>query len=94
MKTASESWSMKLPKIIDLDTSDVVTLTANFGNAANFLKLNGYASIVCEDIKKGGKSNIRSGMYLITFTLDDKKDKVQVSLTLLVIDPFVVAVIA
>ena len=32
---------MSLPKILDLDAADVVTLTANFGNAANFLKLKG-----------------------------------------------------
>ncbi len=45
---------MELPKIIDLDAADVVTLTVNFGFAANFLKLNGVASIDCQDIKFGG----------------------------------------
>jgi hypothetical protein len=32
---------MSLPKILDLDAADVVTLKADFGFAANFLKLNG-----------------------------------------------------
>ena len=32
---------MQLPKIIDLDAEDVVTLTVDFGFAGNFLKLNG-----------------------------------------------------
>ena len=41
MTTVSESWSMSLPKILDLDAADVVTLKADFGFAANFLKLNG-----------------------------------------------------
>ena len=71
MTTVFESWSMNLPKILDLDVADVVSLKVDFGNAANFLKLNGQSSIDCDDIKKGGLTNIRSGMYLITFTLDD-----------------------
>ena len=41
MTTESQSWSMNLPKILDPDAADVVTLTADFGYAANFLKLNG-----------------------------------------------------
>ena len=32
---------MSLPKFFDPDVADVVTLTADFGYAANFLKLNG-----------------------------------------------------
>ena len=83
---------MSLPKILDLDAADVLTLKADFGFAANFLKLNGQTSIDCDDIKKGGSSNIRSGMYLITFTLDDKKDQVQVTFSLFVIDPPIVIV--
>jgi hypothetical protein len=54
MTTVSKSWSMKLPKIIDLDAADVVKLTVDFGFAANFLQLNGVASIDCKDVKKGG----------------------------------------
>ena len=41
MTTESLSWSMSLPKFLDPDVADVVTLTADFGYAANFLKLNG-----------------------------------------------------
>ena len=41
MTMVSESWSMSLPKILDLDVADVVTLKAVFGDAGNFLKLNG-----------------------------------------------------
>jgi hypothetical protein len=41
MTTESKSWSQNLPKILDPDASDVVTLIADFGFAANFLKLNG-----------------------------------------------------
>jgi hypothetical protein len=41
MTTVSEPWSMSLPKIVDLDVADVVTLTVDFGDAANFMKLNG-----------------------------------------------------
>lgn len=48
-----------------------VTLTANFGYAGNFVTLDGVAAIRISDIKKGGSSNIRTGMYLLTFTLDD-----------------------
>ena len=90
MTTVSKAWSFELPKILDLDAADVVTLTVDFGSAANFLKLNGFTSIECQDIKKGGQSNIRSGMYIITFILDDKKDKVKVLLSLFVYDPYVV----
>lgn len=74
MTTVSESWSMPLPKILDLDTTDAVTLTVNFGNAANFLILDGITSFGCVDIKKGGSSNIRKDMFLIIFTLDDGKN--------------------
>ena len=45
---------MELPKIIDLDAADVVKLMIDFGFAANFLQINGIASIDCLDIKKGG----------------------------------------
>ncbi len=45
---------MELPEIIDLDAADVVKLAVDFGSAANFLQLNGVASIYCKDIKKGG----------------------------------------
>ena len=41
MTTESQSWYMNLPKILDPDAADVVTLTADFGYAANFLKLKG-----------------------------------------------------
>jgi hypothetical protein len=54
MTTVSKPWSMKLPNIIDLDTNDDVSLTVDFGFAANFLQLNGVVSIDCKDIKKGG----------------------------------------
>ena len=54
MTTVSKAWSFELPKILDLDAADVVTLTVDFGSAANFLKLNGFVSIECQDIKKGG----------------------------------------
>ncbi len=54
MTTVSKSWSMELPKIIDLDLADVVKLMVDFGSAANFLQVNGVASIDCLDIKKGG----------------------------------------
>ena len=40
MTRQAESWSMTLPKIIDADSSDVVTLSADFGSAGNFVKLN------------------------------------------------------
>ncbi len=45
---------MPLPKIVDLDVADVVTLTVNFGDAVNFLKLNGVASIDCDDLNENG----------------------------------------
>ena len=41
MTRVSEYWSMNLPKILDLDLEDVVTLKVDFGFAANFMKLNG-----------------------------------------------------
>lgn len=87
MTTISESWSLNLPTIIDLDVADVVTLKADFGFAANFLTLNGLTSIDCADIKKGGSSNIRTGLYLVTLTLDDKRDQVKIPFSLFVIDP-------
>ena len=87
MTTVSQSWSLYLPKILDLDVSDVVNLKADFGFAANFLTLNGQTSIDCVDIKKGGSSNIRADMYLITLTLDDKNDQVKIQFKLFVIDP-------
>ena len=93
MTTVSESWSLNLPKILDLDDADVVTLKADFGFAANFLTLNGQISIDCADIKKGGSSNIRAGMYLITLTLDDKRDQVKIPFSLFVIDPPLVVIL-
>jgi hypothetical protein len=67
---------MPLPKIVDFDVADVVTLTVNFGDAVNFLKLNGVTSINCDDLNENGSSNIRNGLFPIIFTLDDKRDKV------------------
>jgi hypothetical protein len=87
MTTVSKSWSIELPKIIDLDAADAVKLTVDFGSAANFLQLNGVASIDCQDIKKGGSSKIRSERYLIKLILDDKKDKVTVQFDLFVFEP-------
>jgi hypothetical protein len=37
---------MNLPKMLDQDATDVLTLSADFGFASNFLKLNGVSSIV------------------------------------------------
>jgi len=39
------------------------------------------------DISKGGSTAIRPGMFMIMFTIDDERDKVDVPFTLIVIDP-------
>lgn len=75
---------MSLPKIVDLDVADVVTLTVDFGDAANFMKLNGQNSIDCDDINENGSTKIRNGLFPIIFTLDDKRDKVQIAFSLLI----------
>ena len=48
-----------------------MTLTANFGYAGNFVTLDGVSAITISDIAINGSSNIRAGMFLLTFTLDD-----------------------
>ena len=82
-----EPWSMQLPAIKDHDILDKITLTANFGYAANFVALEGKEYISITDISKGGKTPIRKGMFLMTFTIDDSRDKVNVPFALFVIDP-------
>jgi hypothetical protein len=79
-KTAA-SWSLTLPKIVDKDAKDVVTLSANFGGAS-FLSLNGTSSLECPDISK----NIQAGFYLTKLTLDDGRDKVDYPLSIYVLD--------
>lgn len=75
------SWTLKLPGFIDLD-NDPVTLTANFGSASNFLVLEGQ-NIVCDDISK---ATLKAGMYLLKILLDDKRDIVNYSFSMFVID--------
>ena len=84
MTKTPQSWSFAIPKAFDED-NDPVTVTANFGFAANFVEMNSPDSIEIEDISEGGTSNIREGMYLMSFSLDDGKDQVNVPFTLFVI---------
>lgn len=79
-KTAA-SWSLTLPKIVDKDAKDIVTLSADFGGAS-FLSLNGTSSLECPDISK----NIQAGFYLTKLTLDDGRDKVDYPLSIYVLD--------
>lgn len=79
------SWTFPLPKFADKDPADVVSLKADFGDAASFLNLNGVQSIDCSDISM--KSSIKAGMYLIKLILDDGKDKVAFTFSLFVLDP-------
>ena len=85
MTTKPESWTLLLPKIVDPE-NDAVKLTVNFGDAANFVTLNGEISINISDISQGN-SNIRSGMFTLTFTLSDVKNTVDFTVSLVVIDP-------
>jgi len=79
----STSWTLKLPSTIDLD-SDPVTVTADFGSAGSFLRLNGQTSIDCDDIST--KTAFKAGMYLIKLLLNDGKDVVTYNFTIFVID--------
>ena len=78
MTETSQSWKMILPEIVSPDpdaNKSLFSLKADFGDAGNFVKLDGLTSIEIDDISEGGNSNIRPGMYLIKFTLNDSKTK-------------------
>jgi len=85
MTLQSQSWSFALPSIVDPDPKDSVSLIADFGTSANFLTLNGQSSLEIADISKNGL--VKEGMYLIKFKLNDGKDVVSVTFSLIVAPP-------
>jgi len=62
-----------------------VTLTADFGTAGNFVRLNGISSIEIDDISTS--SAVKEGMYLIRLKLSDGKATVEVLFSLIVMPP-------
>jgi hypothetical protein len=68
-KGNSQSWSFALPTAVDPE-GDTVTVTADLGYAANFVVFNSPTSLEISDISEGG-SNIREGLFLISFYLFD-----------------------
>ena len=75
------AWSFALPKIVDADEGDKVSLTANF-DSADFLTLNGVSSIECADIS----ANIQAGLHLVRLTLDDGRDRVSFIVSVIVLE--------
>ena len=72
MTNSKQNWVYELPQIVDEDSGDVVQLSVNLGNAANFATLReGKAFIDISDISSLGLSNIRAGYFPVVFTLDD-----------------------
>lgn len=60
-----------MPRIKD-DDQDRVKLSVNFGEAADFLKVNDQESIEISDL-----STCRVGWYVLSFILNDNIDQVE-----------------
>jgi hypothetical protein len=85
MTESPEPWSLNLPSIQDDDPTAIVTLTASFGDASNFMYLSGDSSINIDDISIG--SSIRAGMFLISFSLNNGHNSTIVPFTIFIVQP-------
>jgi len=84
IKTLNETaWSYSLPRVVDTDEDDTVTVSASLGFAATFIELE--ESDLAFKIQDLSSELVTEGSYNLKVTLDDGKDETTYSVVLIVL---------